>query len=174
VIEHVGLILGEVDGGVQLGAMVAVDDARVVAGREPVEPELQHAREHQVEPDERVAANTRIRRPSLEVVAVKRLDDALAELSLEVPAVVRNAEQARHAPRILNRRQRAAPAVLRSFFSVAARPLLKRDADDIVALRLQQRGRNRRVDPTRHRNRNPHRRFSTMCRPTISASSPTP
>src|SRR5207302_663640 len=76
VIEHVRLILGRIYCGVQLRTVLAGEDARIVAGRELVETKLQHAREHQVEPDERITANTRIRRPALEVVAVKRFDDA--------------------------------------------------------------------------------------------------
>src|SRR5260370_33118554 len=102
------------------------------------------------------------------------LDHALAELRLQIPAVIRNAENGRHPACVFDRRQRTAPAVLRRLLGFTSRPLLERDADDIVALRLQQGSSHRRIDPAGHRNRDPHARSSTIWRATTSASSPTP
>jgi len=90
------------------------------------------------------------------VVAVKRFDDPLSELLLEVPAVIGNAEQRCHAARILDGVERAAAAVLRRFLHVLARPLLQGDADDVMALGLQEGGRDRRIDPAGHRDCNFH------------------
>ena len=174
VIEHVGLVLGVIERGVELRTIGSVDDPCVVTGREAVEAKLEHAAEHEVEAHECVAAHARIRRPALEVVAVKRFDDPLAELLLQVPAVIRNAEQRRDATRVLDSVERAAPAVLRGLLHVIARPLLQSHPDHVVALRLQKRGRNGRVDAARHRHGDFHERASTICRDTISASSPTP
>src|SRR6202171_1169599 len=170
-IEHVGLVLGRIDGGMQL---TAVDDSRVVASRQPVETQVEHPAEHEVEPYECVAAHAGVGRAALEVVAVKRLDDPLAELLLEVPAVIRNVEQGRDAARVLDGVERTAPAVLCRLLGITARPLLQRHGDHLVALRLEQRGRDRGIDAARHRHGNFHRRTSTMCRATTSASSPTP
>jgi hypothetical protein len=102
VIEHVGLVLGLVDRRVQLRAPGAFDDSRVVPRRQLVEAQGENAAEHEVEADECVAANARIRRPALQVVAMKGLDHALAEFLLQVPAVIRNVEQRSHAPRVLD------------------------------------------------------------------------
>ena len=139
VIEHVGLVLGRVSRRVQLRTGGAFDDPRVVSRRQLVEAQREHAAEHEVEPDEGVAADARIRRPALQVVAVKRLDDPLAELLLEVPTVIRNAEQRGDATRVLDSIQRAAAGVALVFLSVTSRPLLQGDADNVVALRLKQR-----------------------------------
>jgi hypothetical protein len=118
-------------------------DPRVVTGGETVEAKLAHPREHQVEPHERVAAHARVGRASREVVAVERLDHALAELPLQVPAVIRNVEEARHAPSVLDRGERTAPAVTRRLVRVVARPLLQGHPDDVVPLRLEERRRDR-------------------------------
>ncbi len=171
VIEHVRLVLGGIDRRVQL---TAVEDPGVVAGREAVEAELEDARQHEVEAHEGVAPHARIGRAAREIRLVERLDHALAELLLQVPAVIRNVEQRCDAARVLDGVQRAAAAVARRLLGVVARPLLERHADDVVALRLQQRGRDGRVDAARHRDGDPHFRFSLMCVATTSASSPTP
>ena len=91
VIEHVGLVLRGVRRGMQLRAVDARHDSRVVAGGEPVESHLQDTRQHEVEPHEGVAPHAWIGRPALEVVAVEGLDHPLPEILLQVPAVIRNA-----------------------------------------------------------------------------------
>src|SRR3989442_8205424 len=174
VIEHVRLVLRVVDGGVQLGATGTLHDPRVVAGGQPVESELEHAREHEVEAHERIASHAGIRGAALEVGAVERLDDPFPELALQVPAVIRNVEDRGDTARVLHRRQRTASAVARGLIGVIARPLLQGHAHHVMALRLEQRCGDRRVDATGHRDRDPHLLFSTMCRATSSASSATP
>src|SRR5437899_12121377 len=64
--------------------------------------------------------------------------------------------------------------MLRRFLGFATRPLLERDADDIVALPLKQCGRNRRIDTAGHRNGDPHERAPRIWSVTTCASSPTP
>src|SRR2546428_10437909 len=92
VIEHVRLVLRVVDGGVKLGATGTLHDPRVVAGGQPVESELEHAREHEGQAHERIASYAGIRGAALEVGAVERLDDSFPELALQGPAVIRNFE----------------------------------------------------------------------------------
>ncbi len=87
---------------------------------------------------------------------MKRFDDPLPELLLQVPAVIGNAEQRRDAARILDCVERAAAPVLRRFLHVVARPLLQGDADNVVPLRLQERGRDRGINTTGHRDCNSH------------------
>ncbi len=87
---------------------------------------------------------------------MKWLDHALAELAFQVPAVIGHAEDRRHAPRVFDRRQRAATSMLRRLLGFTSRPLLERDPDDLVALRLQQGSSHRRINPTGHRNGDPH------------------
>src|SRR5438552_12352503 len=174
VIEHVRLVLGVVDGGVELWAPGTLHHPRVVAGGQPVESELDHAREHEVEAHERIASHAGIRGAAIEVGAVERLDDPFPELAFQVPAVIRNVEQRCHASRVFYGVEGAASAVARGLIGVIARPLLQGHADHVMALRLQQRGGDRRVDAARHRDGDPHRLFSTMCCATSSASSPTP
>src|SRR3989442_4754384 len=109
VIEHVRLVLRVVDGGVQLRAAGAVDDPRILAGGQPVESELEHAREHEVEAHERIASYAGIRGAALEVGAVERLDDSFPELALQVPAVIRNVGEGGEAARGLHCRPETAP-----------------------------------------------------------------
>src|SRR5205807_5615088 len=132
-------------------------DSRVVAGGEPVESHLQDARQHEVEPHEGVAPHAWIGRAAFEVVAVEGLDHPLPEILLQVPTVIRNAEDRRDTPRIFDRVERAATAMARRFFRVVARPLLQRDPDHVVALSLKESCSNRRVNAARHGDRDlPH------------------
>src|SRR3989442_8419725 len=173
-IEHVRLILRVVDGGVQLRAAGAVDHPRVVACRKPVESKLEHAGGHEVEAHERVAAHAWIWRAALEVGAVEGLNHPFPKLALQGPAVIRNVEDRGNAPRVFHGVEGAAPAAARRLVGVVARPLLQGHAHHVMALRLEPRCGDRRVDTTRHRDRDPHLPFSTICIATSSASSATP
>ena len=97
VVEHVRLALRRIDRRVKLWTGRAMNDPRVMSGGEPVKPELEHPPKHQVETDEGVAPQARIRRPTRQVRLVERLDHTLAELQLQVPAVIRNVEDGRYA-----------------------------------------------------------------------------
>ena len=68
---------------------------------------------------------------------MERLDDSLAELLLQVPAVIRNVQHGGDSARVFDRGQRAAATVTRGFVEIVARPLLQRHADHVMALRLQ-------------------------------------
>src|SRR5207245_5697013 len=156
--------LCRIDRGVQLRSLRSLHDAGVVPGGQPVEAELDHARQHQVEAHEGVASHAGVRSATLEVIAVEGLDDSLAEFLLEVPAVIRNAYEARHATRVLDGVERAASAVARGLDRVIAWPLLQGDADDVVPLALEQRGSDGRIDTARHGDGDFHRPVSWMSR----------
>ena len=88
VVEDVGLVLARVLGGVQLRSVRTLKDPRVVAGGQGVEAQAEHPVEHQVEAHEGVAAQAGVGSLAGQVGAVERLDHSLAELGLQVPAVV--------------------------------------------------------------------------------------
>ena len=105
---------------------------------------------------------------------MERLDHTLAKLLLQVPAVIRNVQHGGDPTRVLDCGQRAAATVAGGFVGIVTRPLLQRHTDDLVALRLQQRGGDRRIDPAGHRDGDSHDLLATMCCASNSASSPTP
>ncbi len=146
-VEHVRLVLAVVETGMKFWlAGGRAQDPGVVAGGERVEPERAHAPQHQVEAHEGVAADAGVGGPASQVSGMEGFDDALAELSFQVPHVVRHAEQVGHPPRVLDGRERATAAVPGALLLVSAGPLLKRDADHLVALADQEGGRHAGVD----------------------------
>ena len=87
----------------------------------------------------------------------ERLDDAGAELALEVHDVERDPEPAGDAPRVLGRVQRAA-ALLELRDGVRDVVQAHPDADDLVALLGEQRRRDRAVDAAGHGDEDPAHR----------------
>ena len=134
-VEHVRLVLALIDGLVQRVPLCAVLDASVVTGGKRVGAQRQCFAQQQPEFDHFVAADAGIGRAALQVGVREGIDDTGAEVILEVEHVIRNAQPAGDAPRILDRIQRAASVVL---VEVAGghllRPQLQGHAKDLVTL----------------------------------------
>ena len=155
-VEEVGLVLVGVACPGEPGNAVLTDDpSRVVPRRDRVAVvEVARSAEQCPELDVRIAVDARARRPAVEIRVEERLEDAGVELALEVHDVERDAELAGHATGIVGRIGRAAALLelgVRVGDVVEAHP----DADDVVALLGDKRGRDRRVDAARHRDEDP-------------------
>ncbi len=129
----------------------AVDDARVVPGRDPSRVDRVGLHDEVAELRERVAANAGNRRASARILADEIVHHVAAESALEIQHVVRNAERVADAPRVVHRIERAARAI--GEVAVVAEELHRR-ADDVVALLDEERGGDRRVDSAGHRDEN--------------------
>ncbi len=150
--EHVALILRRIGGPGDRRSAVALDDTRVVTGREPRGTDPVREREQLVEAEAPVAADARVRRLARRIVTRERLDDGRAELLAEVERDVRDPEaMARLASRD-HRRGRAADALARR--SVRVDPEAQRHADRALAGREQ---RDRAVHAAAHRDGGPRR-----------------
>ena len=103
------------------GDRVGVEPARAIQERR----ELQVA----------VAVHAGDGRPPRRVLADEIRQDALLELALEVDDVVRNAERARHAPRVVQVVDRAAAPEAEVSLPLVVQ--LHREADDLVPLRRE-------------------------------------
>jgi hypothetical protein len=103
---------------------------------------------------ERVAAHARDRRAAARVLVHEVVAPRRARSGLEVEHVVRHAEPLAHAPRVVDRVERAARAV---GHVVAVAEELHRRPDHVVALLDEQRRRDRRVDAAAHRDEHPPR-----------------
>ena len=132
---------------------VGADDrvaARVVPGRDGLAlVQMPRAAEQRPELHVRVAVDARARCPPVEVRRQERLDHARLELALEVHDVERDAEARRNPPRVVRGIERAAAAAeLRVAVGgvVEAHP----DPDDLLALLVEQRRGDGRVDAARH------------------------
>ena len=109
--EHVALILARVGAASEEPASVALDDARVVAGRDPRRADAVGEREQLVEAERAVAADARVRRLALRVAGDERRHDGLAELLAQVERDVRDAARVARPARREHRARRAARPV---------------------------------------------------------------
>ena len=110
--------------------------------------------EQRPELDVRVAVDARRRRPAVEVGVEERLEDAGVELALEVHDVERDVELGGDAPGVVGRVERAAALLeLRVRVGDVVQP--HPHADDLVALLVEERRGDGRVDPARHRDEDP-------------------
>ena len=91
-----------------------------------------------------------MRRPPALVLADEVVDDVLLELALEVLDVVRGADDLTHAPRVVDVLHRAASLAQRGEVVALLCPEPHCDADDVVALALQQQRGDGGVDPSAH------------------------
>ena len=110
--------------------------------------------EQRPELDVGVAVDARARRPAVEIRVEERLEDAGVELALEVHHVERDAELGGDAAGVIRGVERAAALLelrVRVGDVVEAHP----DADDLVALLVEERRGDRRVHATRHRDEDP-------------------
>ena len=141
--EHVALVLGRVGAVGEQRPLGVLDDPGVVAGDQPRRPEPLGEVEHRRQPHFAVAEDAGVRRLPFGVAADEAIDDAAAEVGLEVEREVRDVERVRDGARAEHRLRRAAglgPVGLR------VGPELDRDRDDLgPALAFEQR-RDGRVD----------------------------
>ena len=142
--EHVGLVLAPVRRAAQLGrALLRPGDPRVVSRCDGVES-LGAA--HGQQPGElhaAVAAQAGVGRAPLRVGVDEVVDDALGEGPAQVPDDQVDAEALGDPPGVVGLGHRR-------------RPHEQVDADDLVALRLDEGGGDRRVDAAGHGHRNAH------------------
>ncbi len=117
----------------------------MVTGGDGVEAERIGAPEERAELDRAIALDTRVGSATGRVLANVGLDHDVVERVGEVEHVVRDVELRRDPSRVLDVADAAAAGV-----GLAA-PELERDTRDVVALLEQERSRDRRVDPTAHR-----------------------
>ena len=147
----------------------------VVARGDVIDAEGASSRKKGVELHVGVAVGAGQGSPTLGIVLHERLDDALAESVLEVQDVVRHAELRGHALRVVQVVERAAPP---ERGSMALRRIMElhRDPDHVVALLLEQGGRDTRIDASGHGYNNAHgpefigrRRFELLYFPGLQA-----
>ena len=155
-VQEVGLVLVRVARPQQSRPPVGADVApRVVPGRDRLAV-VQVARptEQGAELHVRVAVDARRRRLARQVGVEERLEDPGVELALQVHDVERDVELGRHPACVVGGVERAAALLelgVRVGDVVQAHP----DADDFVALAVQQRRGDRGVHPARHRDEDP-------------------
>ena len=155
-VEEVGLVLVLVPRPAQPRQPVRPDvPAGVVTGRDRLAVvEVPGPTEQRPELDVRVAVDARARRPAVEVRVEERLQDAGVELALEVHDVERDVQLRGDPARVVGGVERTA-ALLELRVAVGDVVQAHPDADHVVALLVQQRRRDRRVDPARHRDQDP-------------------
>ena len=151
--QHVGLVLPFVHALTERPLAVGgvAFDAGVVARGDVVGVHHRGALHEEVELDAVVAGDTRVGRAPALVLAHEVGDDVLAELAPGVDDVVRHAQRLADAAGVLDVLNRAAALVVRRYAVLIRRPEPHRDADDVVALPVQQVRSDRRVDAARHR-----------------------
>jgi hypothetical protein len=119
-----------------------------MSGRQHPGAELARGREQIAELDRLVALDARHRRLARHIALGEAVDHHFLEAALVVEHVMGNADPFRHRTRVIDVLAGAAGtfAVGRGAMVVE----LQRDADDVVALGLEQRRRDRGIDATRH------------------------
>ena len=127
-------------------------DAGVVTCGEIVRAEVLRVAKQFVELDAAVALDAGIRGPATAVLRHELVDHLFRKVVAKVEHVVRDADLRRRPPRILDRAEGAAAAVL-ALLGVLL-PDLQRDANDVVALLLQERRGHCAIDAAAHRGDN--------------------
>ena len=151
VVERVRLVLVCVDALLEhIAARLILPDARIVARRNVFRAELHRLLQEALELDIAVAGDARIRRPSLRVVRQEVVDNLLLEHLLEIHDIVRDADDLRHAARVVNTAETAAAAVILIKITALLRQA-HRHTDGLIALLLEQRRRKRAVHAAAHR-----------------------
>ncbi len=120
----------------------------VVAGRQHLGAELARGRQQVAELDRLVAVDARHRRLARHVALGEAVDHRFLEAALVVEHVVRNADALGDRAGVVDVLAGAAGALAVGGGAVVVE--LQRDADDVIALGLQQRGRDRGIDAARH------------------------
>ena len=155
--QHVGLVLPLVDALPERPLAVGgvAFDAGVVAGGDVVGVHHRGALHEEVELDAVVARDARMRCAPALVLTHEVGDDVLAELTPRIHDVVGHTQRLAYTARILDVLDGAAALVVRRYVVLVRGPEPHRDADNVVALPVQQVRGHRRVDAARHRGDNP-------------------
>ncbi len=127
--EHVALVLRRVGTAREQQAAVALDDACVVAGREPLGAGAPREREQLGEAEAAVAARARVRRLPARIAAHERGDDGAAEFLPQIQRHVRDAEPVTRLARRNHALGRAAGAL--GVGAVRVEPEPQRHADGV-------------------------------------------
>ena len=151
VVERIRLVLVGVDALLEhIAARLVLRDARIVARRDVIRAELHGLLQEPLELDVAVAGDAGIRRPALRVVREEVIDDLFLEHLLEVHGVMRDADDLRHAARIVDTAEAAAAAVVLVKITALLRQA-HRHTDGLIVLLLEQRRRKRAVHAAAHR-----------------------
>ena len=132
----------------RVAAVGAAAADHIVAGREHACAEIAGGAEQVGELDRTVALDARHRRLARRIALGETIDHGGAEALFIVEHVVRNADALRDRARIMDVAAGAAGTLAVRGRAVVVE--LQRDADDVVALGLEQRSRHRGVDAARH------------------------
>ena len=119
-----------------------------MAGRQHLRAEFARGRQEIAELDRLVAIDARHRRLARDIARGKAVDDRLLEPALVIEDVVGNADPLGDCARVMDVLPGAAGAL-----AVGRRAMvveLQRHSDDVVALGLEQRRRDRGIDAARH------------------------
>src|SRR5262245_45198302 len=133
----------------QLGTERTDRASDIVTRSKRVRTKLAGQREQVAKLDALVTPYARYRRLPRGVGVRKVFDHGATKPVFVIEDVVRNAQHASHVPRIVNVLPRTASALLLGGAALVIQ--LKRHADDIVALALEQRRNNGRIHAARHR-----------------------
>ena len=155
-VQEVGLVLVRVAGPKQARRAVGADVlAGVVAGRDRLAVvQMPCPTQQGAELDVRVAVHAWARRRTAQVGIQERLHDPGVELALEVHDVERDVELGRHPAGVVGRIGRAT-ALLHLGIAVGDVVEAHPDADDLVALRVQDRRCHGRIHAAGHRDQDP-------------------
>ena len=120
----------------------------VMAGCQHLGAELARGNQEIVELDRHIAVDARDRRLAVDITFGETVDHRLLEAALVVEHVMGNGERIGNAAGVVDVLTGAAGALAVGRGAVVVE--LQRDADDVIALGLEQRGRHRGIDATGH------------------------
>ena len=121
-------------------------DLRIVTGRDIICSDIQASLQERFPFYISITGNTRIRCPSIFIFIYKIINDMFFEFFLEIHNVIRNIELRCHTPGIIHSRKSAASGMGTHHVPVLILPYLHGNSYYIVALLLEQKCGNRRVD----------------------------
>ena len=146
--QEVRLVAAGISSAVQLGPVLAICTPNIVAGRQAVRAQIPRRLQQVREFDRLVAPDAGNGGRTRQICISKVFHDLLTELRLVIQHIVRNADLIRYVAGIVDILPRTTGALLLDGGAMIVQ--LQRDADDIIALRLQHGGHNGTVDTARH------------------------
>src|SRR5262249_50880298 len=174
--QEIALVARLLAGAKQRAGAVAEPPRRhIVAGRERGRAELARGAQQVVELDRLIALDAGHRGLARRVALGEAVDHRLLEAALVVEHVMRNADIGGDPAGIVDVAAGAAGALAMGRLAVVVE--LQRDADDVVAFGLEQRGGHRRVDAARHGDDDARvlrraRKIETVEHPCLAAQAP--